>query len=354
MTARTLLTPADTSEATPVGDGLEFEKQILPEATIDYKGRKITFDRPYLSQLVEAHQAKPFDQVPLLLDGPHAHDVQDDAGKLRDPERYRGEVTGLRLAGEGEKPGLYARLKFATPEGAKLVKDNPKLGVSARIIEGLTRDGKTVGNALRHVLATLSPRVVGLSDWQAVSLTSEQDEFGDVLDFTDAEYTDVQEEPVPEVETPELTDEEIDQALADAAALAGPTAVSLSAEDRASIDLARSEADEARAEARAALTQLAEATWKSDRLLYAQGGVPASMLDLAEPLLALPGSNVIDLADGGKLDPAGIVRGLLDEAKGTVDLSSPSGHGGDDGDVAISTNGDPRAALDSTSWPTGP
>lgn len=360
MTARTLLTPADTAEATPVdGDGLEFEKQILPEGSIDYKGRKITFDRPYLAGLVQTHQANPFGQVPLLLDGPKAHDAQDvTTGALRDPERYRGEVTGLRLAGEGERPGLYARLKFATPEGAKLVRDNPRLGVSARIIEGLTRDGRTVGNALRHVLATLSPRVVGLSDWQAVSLASEEDEIGDVLDFTAAEYSDVQEEPVAndDPEFVELSDEEIDQALADAAALnqEPPVIVSLSVEDRNAIDLAVADAEQARAEARAARTELAGQKWRGDRLQLAHAGVPASMLDLAEPLLSLPDSHVIDLADGDSVDPAVIVRGLLDEAKGTVDLSDPLGHGGGDDseDVAISTGGDPRAKLDSNSWPT--
>ena len=48
----------------------------------------------------------------------------------------------------------------ASDEGAKVLRENPKLGVSARIVESYQRaDGRHFTAALQHVLGTLDPRI---------------------------------------------------------------------------------------------------------------------------------------------------------------------------------------------------
>ena len=350
----TLLTPVDSSPVlnlAETSEGLEFDKHILPEGrSITYKGREVLFDRALATDLVGSF-SKP---LPVLLDGPLAHDVQDrDTGALRDPERWRGDVVGLRLAKDGEAPGLWGRVRFPNADAAMAVLNNGKLGVSARILEGIAEGGRKAGRVMQHLLMTMVPRVDGLSPWKAVSLALDTDE-ADVIDLTEAEYD---EEASASVADDEITDEEINRALADAAAeLEEPVTqtADLAVEDRDAIDLAISRAEEAERNAQTALAQLAQANWRGDRLQYAQAGVPAADLDLAEPLLSLPGSQVIDLAEGDPVDPCAIVRGLLDNRKGTIDLSDPKGHGGDDEPEILNPNsehGDPRAKVGSPVWP---
>lgn len=350
----TLLTPVDSGPVlnlAETSEGLEFDKHILPEGrSITYKGREVLFDRALATDLVESF-SKP---LPVLLDGPLAHDVQDrDTGALRDPERWRGDVVGLRLAQEGEEPGLYGRVRFPNADAAKAVLANGKLGVSARILEGIAEGGRKAGRVMQHLLMTMVPRVDGLSPWKAVNLASSDD--GDVIDLTEAEYDDEEDASVADDE--EITDEEINRALADAAAELEdePVTVELSREDRDTIDLAVSRAEEAERNAQAALTELAQERWRGDRLQYAQAGVPAADLDLAGPLLSLPGSQVIDLAEGDPVDPCEIVRKLLDNRKGTIDLSKPQGYGGEDDTPEIlnpnGEHGDPRAKVGSAVWP---
>ena len=50
---------------------------------------------------------------------------------------------------------------------------NPKLGVSARIVEDYARsDGRHFPAAIQHVLGTLDPRIPGLGAWQAIEAAS--------------------------------------------------------------------------------------------------------------------------------------------------------------------------------------
>ena len=50
-----------------------------------------------------------------------------------------------------------------------MLKENPRLGVSARIVEDYARsDGKHYPAAIQHVLGTLDPRIPGLGAWQAI------------------------------------------------------------------------------------------------------------------------------------------------------------------------------------------
>jgi hypothetical protein len=144
------------AEAVELGNRM-WRKKVLPVGDVEYKGRTLHFTRDYLGRLVRAFQDRAYDQVPFqLADAQNTH--------TNDPERTRGEITGMDLGDDG----LYVTAQL-TPEGEAVLTANPKLGVSARIVEGYDRsDGKFFGAAIQHVLGTLDPRIPGLGPWQAI------------------------------------------------------------------------------------------------------------------------------------------------------------------------------------------
>jgi hypothetical protein len=344
---------ADLTVTTPMFEGtydlstsegkIAFWKQILPKKQIQYTAKDgsrqvLNFDEQYLTDLA-SNQA--VDKVGFLLaDVNNAHTM--------DPERWRGEVAKFEV----REDGLYGKIVFPSREAAKAVLDNPDLGVSARIREGIQRsDGSTINRGIIHVLGTLDPQVSGMSGWQTADLSTEA---GDVLDLTDSNYEDTKMAFDPNKSVLDYTDDEID-AFTDEEANAyldacgaqlgvildepedleeDPEApedkivertpeMALSNEARAEIDLARSTANEA-------LRRLADEKWKTDRQAYLLSGVPPHLLDLATPVLNRADEMVIDLSnsDEDDVNVSVIVRGLLDAAKGTVDLSAEAGHSG--------------------------
>jgi hypothetical protein len=85
-----------------------------------------------------------------------------------DPERTRGEIKSMDL----EDDGLYITAEL-TEDGERVLTANPRLGVSARIVEGYDRsDGKHYPAAIQHVLGTLDPRIPGLGAWEAIEAAS--------------------------------------------------------------------------------------------------------------------------------------------------------------------------------------
>jgi hypothetical protein len=170
---RAMLSPFDLSAATQTGARL-FRKQILRKGTINYKGQKVTFDEPFLQNVVKAFRRGAYDQVPFVLADP-------DNRHNMDPERFRGEVKGMELT----RDGVDAIIE-ATPEGAKVIKRNPRLGVSARIVTDMAKaDGRSYPVAIQHVLATMDPRLTGMRPWETVDL-SDEDEDVEVIDLTAA------------------------------------------------------------------------------------------------------------------------------------------------------------------------
>lgn len=342
MTTATL-TPFDLSEPVKVGKRT-YRKQVLPlNETITYKGRKITFDKEYLTELAESFKKQAYDQVPFVFaDGENQHNM--------DPERFRGDVVALDLADDG----LYATIT-ATDEGAKAIEANPRLGVSARIVEGVSKsDGRKFGRAINHVLATLNPRVVGMSPWEAVDL-SEDEDTTETTDLTSESYTkenDVANTKTKDVKDGEeqvnladLSDEDF-QRLLDLAAEQGDedenededveedddeeededTPTPGSKEDPPHVadeDTDLSEDIKAFREFRAAT---AKKDWQRDRRSYVKEGVPPYLLDLAEPVLSEPVSTTIDLSDGTKTDASSVIRDMLDAVKGFVDVRPELGH----------------------------
>ena len=151
-----------------------WRKQLLPLAKITYEGRVIDFTKDYLSSLVTAFNDRAYDQVPFqLADAENTH--------TEAPERYRGEIAALEMTDDG-----LDVIVAVTDDGAQVLRDNPRLGVSARITEDYPRaDGKFYSRALKHVLGTLDPRLTGMRPWQAIDATADE---GQVIDLTALEY----------------------------------------------------------------------------------------------------------------------------------------------------------------------
>lgn len=324
-----------------------YRKQVLPVGSIDYKGRKIDFTREYLADLAKSFTDGAYDQVAFML-------APDDNSHTLDPDRFRGDVKAFELSEDG-----LDMLVEMTEEGAAVVEKNPRLGVSARIVEDLSRaDGKQFPRAIQHVLGTLDPRVTGMKPWQTVNLSTDDIT---VVDLTAATYKGAAMEPLTDEETAAMrallteqtaakaeaeknakTPEQIaaeEQAKIDAdieakvaAAIAeaeGITAnadpalvgAALSAEQTQAIELAnarQAQVTEALTGHAALRAELDATKAASEGAAYVNAGVPPILVELATPLLT--GTHVIDLANG-PLDATAIVRSILDECKGTIDLS---------------------------------
>lgn len=170
-----VLTPFTAGQAVELGNRL-WRKKLLPVGEIDYKGRTLRFTRDYLGQVVDAFNKRAYDQVPFqLADAQNTH--------TNDPERTRGEITGMELAPDG----LYVTAQV-TPDGEKVLEANPRLGVSARIVEDYARsDGQFFKSAVQHVLGTLDPRIPGLGAWEAIEAASPVPDT--VIDLTAESFT---------------------------------------------------------------------------------------------------------------------------------------------------------------------
>jgi len=359
MTTTALQMPVNTSDVETRGPRL-FRKQILKPEKIDYKGRRLNFDHTYLSSLVDAFNQGAYDQVPLQL-------ANDANQHNEDPKNFAGEVKGLELADDG----LYGLIEL-TDDGARLVRDNPRLGVSARIVEDLAKsDGRAFPRAIRHVLATLDPVVTGLKGWETaeVSLSADltdvpvidltetgsdnnrkesgmdpakiREALGLAADASDEDVTAKLAEagftpkPAPSSNDDSNTDDDakLEAALRELLDDKESAGAALSAEQQAAIDLANSRAEEAQATARTLATQLAQQSFASYKTELVGKGVPPVLVDLAAPVLSLPGTTVIDLSnDGGeKVDVTAILRSVLEHPSvRTVDLSNPRGYEGND------------------------
>ncbi|AWY07252.1 hypothetical protein SEA_ARACELI_14 [Streptomyces phage Araceli] len=333
-----LLTPKDEGNAIELSRTL-FRKKILPKGVIDYKGRKIVFDDEYLTDLAQAYKDGAYDQVPYMLaDASNAHTM--------DPERYRGEIKGVEVA----EDGLYGTFELSA-DAAELVRQNPKLGVSARIVEGYARaDGKVYPRAMQHVLGTLDPRIPGLGAWQEVALSG-YDSQDEVLDLTAAEFEgdedvakddsgdlidgltreeyeallaslDLDDDDLTEDDGNEDEGDENDESGNDnAGRVPAGAGASLSNDGGNAIELANTEI-------RTLKVQLAADRFNADKREYVRKGVPPALVELARPVLEAPDGFVLDFSNtgGAKVDAADVVRKLLDSAVGYIDLAKERGH----------------------------
>lgn len=376
-----LLTPVNPATDLAAAGGRSYRKQILPLGSITYSGRRLDFTREYLQSLVDAFKRRAYDAVPFLFaNGSNEHHS--------DPAQIKGEVRALELTHDG----LDAVIEMSDEQAAALVSKHPAFGVSARIIEGLTRaDGQAFPRAIEHVLGTIAPRVTGMRPWQAVELSVGDDVSQAIVDLSgltfetktkgphmsaselrkqvDTALDDLSEEDMralleavtadPEGDTPEPEKAEITPApetpsaepVATAGekssepmpapagmALAGAGAgTELSGADGQTIDLAGR-----LAAAEGELTSLRAERVDNEAAQLIADGVPPAAVNLARPVLAA--GETVDLSISDGINAVDVVRGLLAQMKGTIDLSE-RGHNAET-DMAA----DERAAL-KASWP---
>jgi hypothetical protein len=176
MTAA-VLTPFTAAEAVELGNRI-WRKKVLPVGEVEYKGRILKFTRDYLGRLVKAFTDGAYDQVPFQI-------ADKDNTHTNDPERTGGWLKGMELGDDG----LYVTAEV-NAKGEKVLTDNPKLGVSARIVEDYARsDGLHFPAAIQHVLGTLDPRIPGLGAWQAIEAANPLPD--QVIDLSAGTFTDL-------------------------------------------------------------------------------------------------------------------------------------------------------------------
>lgn len=360
-----ILTPySRTGEAQRVGRRL-FRKKLLPVGTIDYDGQTVRFDEPYLREIVNSFEQEAYDQVPFQL-------ANDKNQHTNDPERTRGEVVALDL----QSDGLYMTVS-TTEEGAKVITENPKLGISARIVNGLQRaDGKSFKAALQHALGTLDPRINGLGPWEAIEASSTGEP---VLDFTESAYREAEDVAdftpdevarlkallaEPSDETDELTDEELNELIAAADELAGEggddelsdeeieailaeaaagveepeleeVAASVDPATQRALELTSAQLSTQRLELSRVTSALDAGRFEQERDMFMRDyGIPPAIIDLARPVLE--GENhTFELSNGDVSDAGAVMRQVLTAIGQQVklmDLSSELGSSVSDGD----------------------
>jgi hypothetical protein len=353
-----VLTPFTSDSAVELGNQ-QWRKRLLPVGDVEYKGRMLHFTAPYLAGLVSAFRQRAYDLVPLqFADGQNSH--------TNDPERYRGEVTGMDL----QPDGLYVTVQ-ATDAGSKVLEENPKLGISARIVENYDRsDGRKFPAAVQHVLGTLDPRIPGLGAWEPVEAAGAPDmtldlsgeqfvpvkdkEGGGMPDQDEAraaklqQLLDLPEDKLDRLlrigSLPDLSDEDLralnggegsgemsDDELADLIASlpeaelekleqefrdemqAAGAETGLTAEAQMALDMANYKADENERQLAIVRAHLDEEQFKSERSrLAADMGIPPYITDMARPLLEGSGK-VVELANGSGVDAGQVMRSVLTE-----------------------------------------
>lgn len=346
MSTIAVLTPFDQGTAIELASQL-WRKRVLPIGDVEYQGRTLHFTKDYNNQLAKAFADRAYDQVSFqLADARNTH--------TNDPERHRGEIVAMT----SEPDGLWITLR-PTPEGENVLKSNPKLGVSARIVENYGRsDGQLFPAAVQHVLGTLDPRIPGLGAWQAVEMSNmpatvvdlstaefagkegtdmpqldpaKQARLDQLLGLPDDQFSqllaggtdpaddlEVSEEDIAEIinsmtpeELAELEAEYSDSQLAGAGTGAGDA--SLSWEQGAALELANARASQME-------IQLAQLTAQHDkdayenekRALASESGVPPYITELARPLLYGSG-HAIEMSNGQRVDGGQVMRTVLKE-----------------------------------------
>lgn len=366
MSGLTLQGPTVVSEFSRE-HGKRWKKQILPVGKIKYGERDLEFTRSYFESIAEAFENDAYDTVPFVLaDEKNSHTMA--------PERAYGTVVGLSV----EDDGLYADVQL-NDTAERLVEEHPKLGVSVRVLENLTRpDGKTFKAALQHVLGTFDPKVNGMKPWTLALSNQIEVAAGVFIDYSTAVV-----EPIsvskgddmtgkqPEGTAPfltkeqldqldELTDEDIQQitellgksgAKADAEVPGGdengsddgdenededggesteqsePQLVAASNIGGDAVELANAQLQQQSIELAQMRKELDSKNFEAEKFDLVRRGVPPVVVDLAKPLLMGSG-HVLELSNSETVDAGKVLREVLSEyAKQSpvVDLSSPVG-----------------------------
>jgi hypothetical protein len=309
-------------------DGNVFWKQLLPlGGRINYKGESIVFDRDMLNGIASSYADKAYDLVPFQLANDKNEHPQEEPQHM-DPRKTHGYVKKLKV----DNKGLWGQFHL-NEDGKKAVADTDnKLGVSVSVKRGYQRaDGKTFPYALRHVLGTLDPKVTGMDPWSTVEM-SNADENEEVTDLTGQKIetpTD-NKKGTETTETVTVPKEQWDDVMAyirqQKEADAEFESMMADKDDEDTTDTSKVEAsNEPDPHVLSMSNDLAAEKFER----YADGlvrqGVPPVMLTEARKILGK--SDLMDFSnDGGEEDPRTVIRNILEQAKGTIDLSEGSTH----------------------------
>lgn len=298
-----------------------FRKQILPFGTINYKGQKITFDKQFCVDLVNSYKSGAVDQVPFQLATPkNEHN--------NDPQLTRGELAALEVTDRG----LFGEFTL-NDAGAELVRTNKRLGVSARILQGMERsDGKKFPRVLQHVLGTVDPHVTGMAGWEELKLSSDHIDvlIEDTLDLSRQTYegssgmpnedtekksitlelSTAQLEKLQSILSAEDTDEDEDELTAEELeALDAELEDEDDTTDSDNLALARADAAESKILELTAALHTREVEAELERLRST--GLAPAIIEAARPILEMP-TGVIELSStGASVDVGAAMRDVL-------------------------------------------
>ena len=347
MTIRiTPLTTSDRIVELSKGSNI-FEKQIIPYGTFGYQGDKFTITPEWADNAINAFESRAFDQtVFALADENNSHSVDNR------PDRFGGEVLKLKKTATG----INAVFRL-TNKAAQLVDDtNKKLGVSVRFHENYHResDGKSWPVAIDQVLGTTDPKITGMEPWKAITLSNVAPiDQNDIKDSSNEEWemTKPIETPVDPKDTPKNGPDEDKVTLtkdeyADFKKLLAAQASSdLDDNNDADLDKLVDELEKKEVKQPVGLSneakrvielshQVALGRFERDALAWKQAGVPPKIIELAQPVLASYDEvRVVSLSNGTPAisDAREVVKAILEECKGIVNLSNEQGHGLHDG-----------------------
>jgi len=335
-----LLSPVQTGEALELasaGDRKLYWKEIIPFGEIKKNGKRWIIDKAFGQKVIEAFKQKAYPQVAFQMadkDNKHTQDIRD----------FGGEVQALEMTDTGIR-GLLS----LTATGAKVVADNPRLPVSGRFVFGrTTNSGKTFDVALHHVLGTLDPHVDDMNhEWQeALQLSSQE-----VDEVTDATGTQVQ--PLQNANTQALQQfaqgdapvQITQQDLELANKMAGQLTLDIPAaqvqtpaqqapaasqqQDQGDLELT-AKVNDLQAQNQTIMRQLCEQRFINEASTLIDAGVPPKLLELSRDVLSAPQVEVLELTadDGSKrtVNPADVIRAILNECKGVLQLNNEQGH----------------------------
>ena len=324
-----------------------YKKQILPEGKYKYRtksGEDVELDltAPQHQTFVDSFKNKAYDEVPFQIGHGDDKDLKARKGTMANVEYVPGK-------------GTWGYFKLEQ-DAAQYVEKYPNFGVSPRLVLDLNRmDGKKFAGAIQHVAGTVVPRASGMSPWEKVELSDdEQIDGAEIFDFSDETITahkDVKETPVTKTmgtgegeKTFTLSQDEynffqeqmkayqeIMKTEDDKDKKPAPTSVTLSEEDKQTIADAKKAALDAAAGLASIKAQAIRDAWVAKKQLLLSQGVPPAALDLADPVMTDVDAKVYDLSDADgdtvKIDARTQMLNLLETMKGTVDLGGERGHG---------------------------
>lgn len=333
-----VLTPtalSDSVELTKQKNGkYRFRKQIAPVGQFDYKGSNLDLSYERLKDTVKSYKEHAFDQVPFQLAGANnAHSA--------DPRLTEGSIVGLTA---DKKDGLVGEFELSA-EGADIVRKNPQLGVSAKLVYGRkVANGQSWPIALEHVLGTLNPHVTGMSPWEEVNLSNDEDAES-TTDMSEGLFTDDDDDDddddilADDAELAEflasLKEEEESGSEEDSQEKEGESGVTQTIEknkDTSSngendLDLVKLAHEETNNKVVELTAQLNEQKWGREADALVAEGVPPRMVELAHDLMVSTDESAVELSGGQEsFDYKSVVRKILEEAKGVVELSGEKGH----------------------------